>query len=127
MPLYLKMDSTNFLDQETDNVSSMFIILFMALQLIVMKFQQTHGPRWFVPKSLRRNRNAHEYYHSVPSDVLKRAKNCKDPTAQTNHEDDVTCVICMNYLHFDVDENGGLIRTDSHANLAVAQGAQPDN
>ena len=31
MPLYLKIDSTNFLDQESDPVSASFIIIVMAL------------------------------------------------------------------------------------------------
>ena len=117
MPLYLKMDSSNFLDLETDNVSAMLIILFMSIQLFIIRRQQTHGPRWFVPKRFRRNRNAHEYIHTVPQNVLKRAKTVKDPTLQTNNDDDVTCVICMNYVHFDVDENGGLIRTDPFGQL----------
>lgn len=36
-PLYLKMDSQNFLDQETDPVSGMIVILFITAQLGVMK------------------------------------------------------------------------------------------
>ena len=58
------------------------------------------------------NPNAHEYYHVVPSSVLRRAQTNKDPTAPSSNEDDLTCVICMNFVHFDVDENGGLIRKD---------------
>ena len=53
MPLYLKIDSTNFLDQESDPVSASFIIIVMALQLFIMRRQQTHGARWFIPKRLR--------------------------------------------------------------------------
>ena len=90
----------------------MFIISFMVLQLFIMKRQQTHGPRWFVPKRFRRNPFAHEYYRAVPASALRRAKECRDPTAPSSHEDDVTCVICMNYIHFEVDEHGGLIRKD---------------
>lgn len=37
MPLYLKTDTDNFLDQETDRVAVMFIVLFMALQLFIIK------------------------------------------------------------------------------------------
>ena len=37
MPLYLKTFNDNFLDMETDRVAVMWIILFMALQLFVMK------------------------------------------------------------------------------------------
>lgn len=37
MPLYLKMNTENFLDQETDFVAAMLVIAFMALQLITMK------------------------------------------------------------------------------------------
>lgn len=112
MPLYLKSDNDNFLDQETDRVSVTLIVLFMALQLFVIKRQQTHGARWFVPKRFRINRFAHDYYKTVSSSVLARAKLCKDPTAQSGNDDDVTCVICMNFVHYDVDEHGGLIRTD---------------
>lgn len=37
MPLYLKMDSNNFLDQEPDSLSAMLLFFFMALQLLIMK------------------------------------------------------------------------------------------
>lgn len=39
MPLYLKIDPSNFLDQETDPYAATCIILFMALQLFVIKRQ----------------------------------------------------------------------------------------
>ena len=81
----------------------------MALQLFVIKRQQTHGARWFIPKNLRRDPQAHEYYRSTPGSVLRRAKQTKDPMASSAHEDDITCVICMNYVHYQVDEHGGLI------------------
>ena len=57
--------------------------------------------------------NAHEYYHATPACVLRRAKQNKDPTAPSNHEDDVTCVICMNFTHLEVDEHGGLIQINA--------------
>ena len=112
MPLYLKIDKDNFLDQETDLLAATLLLLFMALQLFVIKRQQTHGPRWFIPKRLRMDPRAYDYDRTVASSVLARAKKVKDPTAPSSHEDDVTCVICMNYIHFAVDEHGGLIRTD---------------
>jgi len=90
----------------------MCIILFMALQLFIIKRQQTHGPRWFVPKRFRVNPFAHNYYRQVPASVLRRAKTTKDPTAPSSFEDDVSCVICMNYIHYEVDEFGGLVRKD---------------
>lgn len=61
-----------------------------------------------MPKSLRRNPFAHDYFKSVKASVLARAKLNKDPTAPSDNEDDVTCVICMNFIHYEVDEHGGL-------------------
>ena len=123
MPLYLKMNTENFLDQETDLVAAMLVIAFMALQLITMKLQQTYSPRWFIPKRFRRNLNAHEYYQVVPASVLRRAQTNKDPAAPSSNEDDITCVICMSYVHYDVDENGGLIRKDGFQDGADALAA----
>lgn len=37
MPLYLKIDSGNFLDQEADAYAATCIMLFMALQLFIIK------------------------------------------------------------------------------------------
>ena len=39
MPLYIKIDSDNFLDQETDPIGAMLIILFVALQLFIIRRQ----------------------------------------------------------------------------------------
>ena len=44
--------------------------------------------------------------------MLARAKLASDPVAISEHEDDISCVICMNYVHYEVDENGSLIRRD---------------
>lgn len=52
---------------------------------------------------MRLNANEHDYFQDTPASVLKRAKYCKDPTAISGQEDDITCVICMNYVHFEVD------------------------
>ena len=30
----------------------------------------------------------------------------------SNNEDDITCSICMNYIHYEVDMCGGLVRKD---------------
>ena len=39
MPLYIMIDTENFLNQETDYVSAMFVILFLALQLFIIRRQ----------------------------------------------------------------------------------------
>ena len=44
--------------------------------------------------------------------MLARAKLATDPLAISEHEDDISCVICMNYVHYEVDENGSLMRRD---------------
>ena len=46
----------------------------------------------------------------MPDSVLRRAKQVADPTATSSHEDDITCVICMNYIHYWVNEHGSLVR-----------------
>ena len=71
-----------------------------------------HGARWFIPKRFRQDPFAHNYYHDTPVSVLRRAKLSKDPTAQSSNEEDISCVICMNYTHYEVDEHGGLIQTN---------------
>lgn len=109
-PLYLKMDSGNFLDQETDRVSGMIIIFFLLAQLFILKRQQTNGARWFIPKRFRRSPLAHNYYHNIPASVLRRARLNEKDAPPTDEE--VMCVICMNYCHFEVDDSGGLFRTD---------------
>jgi len=48
----------------------------------------------------------------VAASVLQRAKQVTDPMAISNNEEDVACVICMNYVHYEVDEHGGLVRRD---------------
>lgn len=126
MPLYLKIDSGNFLDQEADAYAATCIMLFMALQLFIIKRQQTHGARWFIPKRLRVDPHAHEYYRNTPASVLRRAKQTKDPTAPSAHEDDITCVICMNYVHYEVDEHGGLIQTNAAVMPAAASSASQE-
>ena len=108
-PLYMKMDSQNFVDHETDRVAGMIIILFMALQLAIIKSQQTYGPRWFIPKRFRRNPYSYDYFHTVPERVLARARsNSKEAS-----EDDEMCVICMNYIHFEVDGDGALVNLNA--------------
>ena len=89
MPLYLMMDDKNFLDNKTNVTAGFCIIVYVALQLLIMKRQQTHGPRWFVPKAIRRNPFAHNYYRQVPASVIRRAKKQKDPTLPSRHEDDL--------------------------------------
>ena len=56
----------------------------------------------------------------MPASVLARARLATDPSEQSNNDEDITCVICMSYVHYDVDENGGLIRTDGHVDLSAA-------
>jgi len=94
----------------------------MAAQLFVMKRQQSNGPRWFIPKRFRRNPLAYNYYHNVPASVLARVKRGDKDAAC---EDDETCVICMNYIHFDVDESGGIISLDGPRAPALAISADP--
>mmetsp|Transcript_10885 Transcript_10885/g.14662 ORF Transcript_10885/g.14662 Transcript_10885/m.14662 type:complete len:216 (-) Transcript_10885:719-1366(-) len=103
MPLYLKIDSSNFLDQPSQPFMAMLIISFMVLQLYIIKRQQLVSARWFVPKRFRRNPFAYDYYRKVTQDVYDRARERDDPTAVSTHEGDVTCVICMNYIHHAVD------------------------
>jgi len=53
---------------------------------------------------------AHNYYHNVPASVLRRARlNDKDAPPI---DDEVICVICMNYCHFEVDESGIVLGAD---------------
>ena len=33
-----------------------------------------YGPRWFVPKSWRRNPNAYNYMRRVPPEMIRQAK-----------------------------------------------------
>ena len=48
----------------------------------------------------------------MPESVLERAKTALHPLEPSNFDDDITCSICMNYIHFHVDEDGGLTRKD---------------
>ena len=91
---------------------AVLMIFVMALQLFVIKRQQTHGPRWFAPRRFRINPEAYDYYRDVPEKDLARAKLVSDPLNENGFEDAMTCVICMNYIHYKVDESGGLIRKD---------------
>ena len=48
----------------------------------------------------------------MPEKDLARAKLISDPLDDSGFEDAMTCVICMNYIHYKVDESGGLVRRD---------------
>ena len=112
MPLFLKFNEDNYIDAPSDPGIAICMILLMALQLIVVHFQQRWGARWFVPRRYRINPQAYDYCRSVPESVLERAKTVSDPLEPSNFDDDITCSICMNYIHYQVDEDGGLIRRD---------------
>ena len=68
----------------------------------------------------RINPFAYDYYRSVPASVLRRAEQTADPMATSSHEDDITCVICMNFVHYEADEHGGLVSQDSSVQEIVA-------
>ena len=70
------------------------------------------------------NANSHEYYRSVSSSVLARAKLASDPAALSDNEEDISCVICMNYVHYEVDEHGAPIRRDGAVDPSIG-GAEP--
>ena len=62
LPLYLKMCYGNFLNNKIDIAGGCVMILVMAVQVVVIRLQQTMGPRWFVPEQFRRNPFAFQYY-----------------------------------------------------------------
>ena len=112
MPLFLKFYEDNYIDAPSDPGIAVCMILLIALQLVVIHLQQRWGARWFVPRRYRIDPQAFDYYRSVPESVLERAKTATDPFEPSNFVDDITCSICMNYIHYKVDEDGGLIRKD---------------
>lgn len=82
--------------------------------MVVMHLQQRWHPRWFVPKRFRRNRNQFNYYQDVvPLTKLKKKKGSDALETSEDTESQVIeenmCVICMNSIHYEVDEHGNLV------------------
>ena len=105
IPLYQRLVKDNFFDFETDFSMAAITIVLMLPQFLIMWRQKTHGARWFAPERYRKNPDAYDYYRDV-EDVYH--PNVLDQVS--GHEDFITCAICMNYIHEDVDESGGRIR-----------------
>lgn len=104
LPLYLKFCRGNFLDHPTNIWTGIGMLCLMLLQLLVMRLQQTIGPRWFVPKRWRMGPNEHNYFLDVPCPK----QNTLDEESGNNSEE-MICVICMNDIRFEVNDHGGLI------------------
>jgi len=69
-----------------------------------MYYQQKLGPRFFIPYKYRRNPNAYNYFFKFSS------RTTNDPErSEYSTEEHVECVICMNKIIYEIDEDSNLV------------------
>ena len=105
IPLYYRLVEDNLFDFQTDYSMAAITIVLMLPQFIMLWRQKTHGARWFAPERFRKNLYAYDYYRDVDDIYFP---NTFDQVI--SQEDLITCAICMNHIHENVDESGSRIR-----------------
>ncbi|CDW79697.1 ring-finger-containing ubiquitin ligase [Stylonychia lemnae] len=105
MPFYQRACPQNLFDREPTYRLSAVFILYVLGQIAIVFLQQKIGPRFFIPKRFRINRNAFNYFHKI----IDKPEN---PTPQDVERLEINeqeeCVICMNQIIFEVDNTNGL-------------------
>jgi len=77
-----------------------------------------------VPRKYRRNPNAFDYIQTVPAETLRKANSRVQADLENDGNDEtMICVICMNPVHLDVDEHGGVIKRSALAGGVAALSA----
>lgn len=61
-PVYLKGCPYNLLDKKPDLPFAALLICYLGLQLLVLHLQQRLHPRFFIPKRLRMDPLAYNYF-----------------------------------------------------------------
>lgn len=68
-------------------ITGSLMIIFMAVQVFLLYTQKKWGPRWFVPESWRRNKNAYNYMRKLTAEIIS--------AEESGQKDEEICVICM--------------------------------
>jgi len=111
LPLYINGCPGNFFDKETSNTFVLAFMIVIGVQMITLYFQQKLGPRFFVPYELRRDPNAHVYFHK-----FSRRAGSNDPErAEAQPEENIECVICMNKIIYEIGSDGNVINLSGNS------------
>ena len=105
LPLYIHGCPGNFFDKETSNAFVLAFMIVIAVQMTTLYFQSKLGPRFFVPYELRRDPNAYNYFFK-----FSRRAGSNDPErADSQPEENIECVICMNKIIYEIGTDGNVI------------------
>jgi len=98
---YTKLVKSNFFEFSTDYAGGYLMLLGFIFDMLTLESQKKWGPRWFVPEKWRRNPNAYDYTRKVTSTMIR--------DEEENRNEEVICLICMNPIRYEVNENGAPI------------------
>lgn len=105
--LYLFGCPKNFLQKQTNIIFVIAYLMFVGGQLFILYYQGILGPRFFVPYNMRKDPNAYNYFFKFS----RRPRSSTDPEiAAYQEEEHIECVICMNKICYEVDQDGVIIQ-----------------
>ena len=97
LPIYMKGFDNNFFDLKPSYFKVILLAIIIITEVIILNLQKSLGPRIIIPKKFRKENQIFDYY--------------KDKVNVDKHvSHNPICVICLENLNFDVDENFNKIK-----------------
>ena len=97
LPIYMKGFDNNFFDLKPSYFKVILLVIIIITEVIILNLQKSLGPRIIIPKRFRKENQIFDYY--------------KDKVNIDKHvSHNPICVICLENLNFDVDENFNKIK-----------------